>query len=567
MKRKNSALRNATSTADRTEGKLESAPGYNDSDDGDDDDSGREKKKQQLQQSSASSAHSEEKDANANAESYFDRVVKEAGSEEMEMKRKEMKVAMAENFFEMMKANILRRVEPHWKLEWKRKVIEMAQGMSTTVLLQCNIIHFNKQLIHLNLKLEIHYSFFHDPAKIMANGVELLFLQKNKSGTVSAKPEPTYKDFNRLRKYLGHKIIPFNVWWWAVGYPMVSSFYSVPLYSDDYEFLAKLRKTNQVYVPAQHFNKELLSQCVEPDELAQLMPGEWLPAPTSESSDWCMGGRFNFRSHVKNWDSFLPCVAYQERIVNHLFRYDRRKCEVAINLIPRFNKHFWKSGTTSSDGCSFGLPAERKEKEENTTTKVLNYHHLKWVNNTVGFGSGDADGSNILPIVSREDVEMNQEIPKNLIIEMNDETVCLVDYFTPTELVRLLEWLASIRIWNSYVCDHLSEDFPTPNDHFADFDNPDSIKGELAALPFLNEIKDYQAILSELNTILSAPRAPSTSTAPSTPTEFSLSSAEAVDDYKSPLIPSAVTNIVGHYLPFYSRRPTPPDWKLKNDKE
>lgn len=259
-------------------------------------------------------------------------------------------------------------------------------------------------------------------------------------------------------------------------------------------------------------------------------------------------------------DTKLLDRVYCKRIIKLMFRHDPRKRDAALRLE-------WRSWRTSSDYSVRGIdlrssesgdhwksyefkfsdrfssnPRFKEIEKSSTTTKV---DEKDCPTLTDGREELDQIPANIL--LNLEPADTKADIASVAVHTVTANTTrsisCerLDSYFALNELVHLLEWIAFARSDVEHGVNELTEDFPTLADDFSDFDN---LEGTLSNFFCAKQLTNYQSMLDELHSVVAALTSANLTDSSSNNTALDTSSS-------SPLrVPTALVDIIGHYLPF-----------------
>lgn len=185
----------------------------------------------------------------------------------------------AENMRSKLKIELLECIKPHWKLEWKRKIMEMVQGMTVTLItssdssngdnhIDITFPNLSKTKIRNSLdKLGTH--IFLSTAPTMSIAVKI-------TSELDGYPDDDEDDFFlKLRNALGQEMIPFNIWWDVVR--VISQEFTAINFRPSFMTTTR-RQDNVVFVYPQHYNRELFT-AANKGQFGKITLGSWHPVP------------------------------------------------------------------------------------------------------------------------------------------------------------------------------------------------------------------------------------------------------------------------------------------------
>lgn len=390
--------------------------------------------------------------------------------------------------------------------------------------------------------------------------------------------------FLKLRQVLGQEMIPFNVWW-NVARAIIKPFYQI---GDIPNSLPTSRiEDNVVYLHLQHYNPALFL-----GQYSTLIPGKWLPAMIVSLTGfhhWQNGGNISAPQLFKIISPPLERLFFG-RAINILFRHNLCKRDAALRLkltLTRgsagntHNVHF-DSINNIYIGCSSRPKYEFKSSPSDTRTYYNTKGEVPSIDDLT-FDKYDDEKSDYVSDEDEDeersdtdsdddDKETDEDDEKtdnksetekddgftkysdllltgypvksedSLAVDAGDNPKYLAESYKPekkyeslsanftiVELRELLSWKMHILLDNQKMFHTIGNNFPSFDDDFSDLGN---IKGELSQLNFPSAAAAYQSILRELSTTLITESSSTHSSSSSTS------------------MPTAVIEIVGHYLPF-----------------
>lgn len=506
----------------------------------------------------------------------IDELVRQNAEAKLEWKER-LNLQAVENMRSKLKIALVDCIKPHWKLAWKRKIMETVQGISVALVSNTTSDGNNIVIIFPNpLKTTIINSLDKLHAHIFLSTVS------STSNALKICPELDHHNdgddddfFINFRKAIGHEIIPFNVWWDVARAILFdfANFKSRPVTMTQIR-----RQDNLVFVHPQHYNRELFAT-VNNGQFAEITLGSWQPVPWNNNQlaiyNWCKSGQLNYQRMLLNNPQLLLRQFYHNRIINLMFRHDFRKLDAALRFdslrLEASHGLFLRSPKDARNWKSYDFKFSNRFLNNPEFAKIIGL-----VASTFSVTKSDAmlfdrvtrEGLQLIPPTALLNLLPTKLVnyTENAVIPVTitnsnstaagdaigDSTIfCerLDSYFTMDELLRLLEWLIFSDRDVAYGLYNLTEDFPTLADDFSD---PDNIKGSLRNFVCRKQLDIYQSIIDELHATMASLTCTNRTTVA---TKISLNNVTATYPNNlydsSPLrIPVALVDIIGHYLPF-----------------
>lgn len=321
-----------------------------------------------------------------------------------------------------------------------------------------------------------------------------------------------------VRKSLSMEQVPYSLWYRILN--AMSPLAKCSNLNIDFNFRIYSAE-NQAYIPPQHFNPALFKTLTDyTGKTGSVVTGKWMSMKEEQRQNY--NGEIDYRQLFLNGGTHELTIKQVMRVYQLMFRYNRVK--LALATTAEMFQCIFENVYTNSFGrlaCStcHSLAFKRK-----------NTHLLRTIAPSISI-DGKTIKMNMVPVIFDDGI-----IPPTLTFIDNNADNCgeqvqqlkIADHFSCEEFTQMTNWALKVHEEN----DELMSDkgnldrtsinyFPSVADHFDDFDN---VRGLLATTSVYSILQKYQSTIDLLQSSLES------------------------DPSHKPL-PSAVAELVGHYVP------------------